>query len=328
MKITQEVRDFAAKQNQSGGFLPRRHAPRSGGGRGGHGGDEREVPGEGRGDLSAGGGLIRASLARALMLSLGLASCGRTQVSAPDFCRYGGMTGAMCDTAPDPSSYPYRLALGLRGLERLSAADRDIVEAYAARMRPAAGAIRILTPVAAPPRDRAPPGAGPPFPQQYGDARLLVVGTGLPGRPGLVDLHALVLGRGTVLSDQLLVRGLRAESVTGAADRGLYAGGFSLTDRAGDVGDLFVRHANYSRLDYDHPEPAGPPLFRRIPAGSQERRQRFFELIYEPGSCGPDPDTVLLLAHPPQAWLDEYRRSCAAGPKDLNPYIRLPAAPR
>ena len=57
MKITQEVRDFAAKQNQAADALPRRRPVRrsfSEGGSG-HGRDEREIPREGCGNLSSGG---------------------------------------------------------------------------------------------------------------------------------------------------------------------------------------------------------------------------------------------------------------------------------
>ncbi len=264
---------------------------------------------------------MRRALAPLLLVSLGLSSCGGSGPAGPAYCVYGKMVGAMCDVAPDPSTHPYRLELGLRSLAILPPADRLLVERHAAALAPRPGAIRVLAPVSAPPPDRAPLMPGPPFSQHVADARLLVVAIG----DDRVELHALMLGRDVVLRDQLLARGLRAGRIRGAADRGAYLGGFSLTDREDGVGDLFVRAGAYSRYDYDHPERAGMALFRRIAAESEERRRRFFETIYEPGSCGPDPDTVLLLAPPPDAWLDEYRRSCARLPNDLSLYVRLPA---
>ena len=60
MKITQEVREFAAKQNAS----RRRGEARCSGGRGRDGGDERAVPRRGRGDLPAGGKVSAHPLGR------------------------------------------------------------------------------------------------------------------------------------------------------------------------------------------------------------------------------------------------------------------------
>ena len=55
MKITQEVRDFAAKQNAERRRVPRRRCRRGERGGSRHGRDEREVPRERRRDLPAGG---------------------------------------------------------------------------------------------------------------------------------------------------------------------------------------------------------------------------------------------------------------------------------
>jgi hypothetical protein len=254
---------------------------------------------------------IAGSLAGFAMV---LAGCRQAaEMRAPEYCRYTEI-GPLCDGF-DPGAVPYTVALGLRPLETIAAADRGIVRGFVATLPAAPGSIRVLAPVGSAPAGRA--GFDPSMPQRFprtGNPRLLILALGRDA--GRVDLHSLILVEDRVATSQALATGLRAGTLRGLAANGRFDLGFSLADQPGSLGDVY-------RLRARGPQPTGMPVhewvaslgWTRIRAETPERKLDYFRSIVNSGSCsdmaGPRP---LLLAPVPLAWIDEYERDCPFHP--------------
>lgn len=140
----------------------------------------------------------------------------------------------------DPAEVPYTIALGLRPLATLGAADRRLLASHVAALRPRPNSISVLTPVGPVPADRRP--FGREMPQAFGPAgyaRIVILALRQAGDSARVDLHSLILLDGRVSSSQLLAEGLSAASLRGVAANGRFELGFSVSDRTGGLGDLF-----------------------------------------------------------------------------------------
>jgi hypothetical protein len=232
----------------------------------------------------------------------------------PPYCRYS-VSGPMCDSF-DRSAIPFAAELGLRGLDLLGDVDRRIVERHAATMAPRRRVLRVLAPIGPFPEARSPvPTDMPQSLSGHGNPRLAIVALGT--EPGQADIHSFLLFEGRIFSTQLLAEGLRTATLRGQAHNGTFALGFSLADRPGSLGDRFSLRQGRPNLGPDAPVEArlANLHWERIGADTEARKINFFESIVNSGSCaGSSAALPLLLAPVPQAWLDEYARSCALHP--------------
>jgi hypothetical protein len=232
----------------------------------------------------------------------------------PPYCRYAEI-GATCDSF-DPGAVPFVAELGLRGLDLLDDFDRRIIERHAATVTPRPRVVRVLAPIGPFPEGRSPvPTTMPQSISGPGNPRLaiLALGTG----PGRADIHSFLLFEDRILSTQLLAEGLRTATLRGQTRNGILALGFSLADRPGSLGDRFSLGHGGPNLGPNASDEArlADLHWQRIGADSEARKIHFFESIENPGSCAGGPASLpLLLAPAPQAWLDEYVRSCSVHP--------------
>lgn len=258
--------------------------------------------------------LIRTLPAGLAALATFLTGCREAaQVQPPEYCRYADH-GPLCDLF-DPAALPYAVALGLKPLDAIAAADRPIVRAFAAAQSPAPASIRVLAPVEAAPAGRRPFDRALPqrFPQA-GNPRVVIVALGRPG--GRVDLHSLMLVERRLATSQRLAAGLQAASLRGLAANGWFNEGFSVADRAGSLGDLYRLGTRVRPTDAMTGDRAVANLaWTRIAADSPERKLDWFRQIVNHGSCaGAFAPMPLLLAPVPEAWIDEYERTCPLHP--------------
>jgi hypothetical protein len=262
----------------------------------------------------------KMSVASLAMLATGLIGCREIQQASawpPEYCRYTEI-GPLCDTN-DPSAIPYPVALGLRPLNILEPLDRQTVASHIDATKPRPQVAHILAPVGPVPEGRRPYDDG--VPQSFhrpGNPRLVLIAVAPQGSPGKVDVHSVILAEDRVVASRRVAAGLDRDRLRGSTQSGRYLWGFSLTDRPGGRGDLFLPR-------WPQPEPSGSTTdqwaqslnWQRIEADSPERKLDWFRSITNPGTCaGTIVADRMMLSPVPQDWFEEYARTCPKHPPD------------